>query len=145
MLIKHEQSSISYFFMLHRAHHTEILFCVTLPVSGSLFALPYQDCTFSCLFTEVPHPFRSKLLWQYTYPSSSQLPSPSLPFLFLGQIWWNPSYATVLASLPNESRAFVLPFCVVNGQNSSVALKWWRTDEAGWENKFCYKSGVLRR
>lgn len=25
----------------------------------------------------------------------SQLPSPSLPFLLLGQIWWNPNYATV--------------------------------------------------
>lgn len=147
MLIKHEQSSISYFFMLYRARHTEILFCVTLPVSGSPLCSAISRLHIQLLVHWGAPSFSQQTAFDntLTLPLLSPLPPPSLPFSFLGQILWNPNYATVLASLPNESRALVLSFCVVNGQNSSVALKWWRTDEAGWENKLCYKSGLLRR
>lgn len=148
MLMKHyEQSSISYFFMLYRAHHTEILFCVTLPISGSPISSAISRLHIQMLVhwgapsSSQQTAFDNAL----TPPLLSQLPPPSLPFLFLGKIWWNPNYATVWVSLPHESRALVLSFCVADCQNSSVALRWWRIDEAGWENKPCHKSGLLRR
>lgn len=90
----------------------------------------FCKCSLLCLI-KIAHsdacPLRCPILltancfWQYTYPSSSfSAPTPFLAFLFLCQIWWNPGYATVWVSLPNESRALVLTFCVVNCQNSSV-------------------------
>lgn len=145
MLMKHyEQSSISYFFMLYRAHHTDILFCVTLPVSSS--PLPYQDCTFRCLFTEVLHPTHSKLLLTIHSPLLFFFSSHPLHCLFCS--WAKFDETPIMqawVSLPHESRTLVLPFCVANGQNSCVAFMWWRIDEAGWKNKLCYKSGLLRR
>lgn len=148
MLIKHyEQSGISYFFMLHRAHHTEILFCVTLPVSGSPLCSAISRLHIQILVHWGAPSYSHQTAFDNTLTLSllSQLPSPSLPFLFLGQIWWNPNYAPVWVSPPKRAEQGILLSCVVNGQNSSVALWWRRIDEAGWENKTCYKCDLLRR